>query len=161
MLRYAVLVLVSILSIGIFAQYELEDSSAYQGKKDAFKLIEHSVGTAGGRVLFHQDPRIELLINENKSSGTKELQGFRVQVFSSNAQRTAKDEAFSIEQRLVQAFPSHKVYVTYTSPFWKVRLGDFIDQESAKEFTEELLQKFPALRKDTYTVRERITVLDK
>lgn len=161
MLRYAVLVLVSVLSIGVFAQYELEDSSAFQSQKDAFKLIEQSVGTAGGSVLFHQDPRIELLINENKSSGTKELQGFRVQVFSSNAQRTAKDEAFRIEQRLVQAFPSHKVYVTYTSPFWKVRLGDFIDQESAKEFTEELLQKFPALRKDTYTVRERITVLDK
>jgi hypothetical protein len=86
------------------------------------------------------------------------IQGFRVQVFSSNTQRTARQEAFNHESNLKEAFPEMKVYVSYSSPFWKVRIGDFFTKEEARRFTEELLLKFPELKGETYTVRDQISV---
>lgn len=113
---------------------------------------------SSGSVEFFHDPRIEKLVMENVQQLARQTvnHGFRVQVFSSNAQRVAKDQAFKLETQLKNAFPQTGVYVTYSSPFWKVRIGDFGTPEDAREFTTELLRKFPGLRSQTYTVRERI-----
>jgi septal ring-binding cell division protein DamX len=84
--------------------------------------------------------------------------GYRVQVFSSNAQRTAKTEAFKVEKQIKDGFPEYAVYVNYTSPFWKVRVGDFKTMEDAQAFRNELNSTFPQLRSETYIVREQIHV---
>lgn len=83
-------------------------------------------------------------------------QGYRIQVFSSNVHRTAKTEAFNIEKELTAAFPETGVYVTYTSPFWKVRVGDFKTTEDAREFSEELVAAFPSLKATTYIVKDKV-----
>lgn len=161
MKRYAFIAFAVLISFSGYAQIERVRDFDDGGKKNAFEIITHSKGLGSGDVQFHQDIRIEDLVINNAAQGTKELQGYRVQVFSSNEQRTAKDEAFKIEQRLKQGFPLHNVYVSYTSPFWKVRLGDFETQDEARMFAEEVAQKFPSLRNHTYTVRDRITLIDK
>lgn len=131
-----------------------------------FAIVSKQEVTGGGSVRFFHDRRIEQVVSENSISRnnnnataaatTQISHGFRVQVFSSNRQRVAKDEAFRLESRLNEAFPGVGVYVSYTSPFWKVRIGDFKSKEEARLFTDELLRQFPALKGDTYTVRERI-----
>lgn len=124
-----------------------------------FRVIASIDSFKSGSVEFFHDPRIEKLVMENVQQLARQTvnHGFRVQVFSSNAQRAAKDQAFRLESQLKDAFPQTGVYVTYSSPFWKVRIGDFGTPEEAREFTNELLRKFPGLRSQTYTVRERIT----
>lgn len=129
--------------------------------KDAFQIISQKEKEGGAVVNFHQDKRIEkILINSNPTTGSV-AKGYRVQVFSSNSQATARQEAFSHESILNEAFPDMKVYVTYNSPFWKVRLGDFITQSEARRFTVELLSRFPELKGETYTVRDNISVSSK
>lgn len=86
------------------------------------------------------------------------MSGFRVQVFSSNVQRTSKTEAFRIEKMIKDQFPDQGVYVNYISPFWKVRAGDFRTQAAAQSFRRELIQAFPNLRSEVYTVRDKIFI---
>jgi len=161
MQQYFLLALVFLYSIVVSAQDLVNDSIGRDVQKNAFEKISKRNHLSEGTVHFYQDARIEKIVIENSTTLNTEVQGYRVQVFSSNAHRTAKDEAFKLEQRLSQVFPDHKVYVTYSSPFWKVRMGDFYTQEAARTFMDELLGTFPSLRKETYTVRDRITVTEK
>ena len=80
-----------------------------------------------GNVVVYQDSSIYRLMEDMSTGAERELvqiQGYRVQVYSSNRQRTAKDEAFALEKRLQEAQLQASVYVLYTPPFWKVRLGE-------------------------------------
>lgn len=112
------------------------------------------------KVVINQDPKLDKLITDHinrkdeSASGTYTGYGYRVQVFSSNAQKTAKSEAFSIERKLRSAFPGYGVYRIYASPFWKVRIGDFRSLEDAKAFRSDVVKAFPELSRETYTVRE-------
>jgi hypothetical protein len=81
-----------------------------------------------------------------------------VQVFSSNQQHTAKTEAFRVEKLIRDQFPTLGVYVNYTSPFWKVRVGDFSTQAEATSFRNELISAFPTMRSETYIVKEQILI---
>ena len=113
-------------------------------------------------VLIHQDKRIEQLLVAKRSANTSHEQattsGYRVQVFSSNTQRSAKAEAFKIEKQILDEFPEQAVYVNYTSPFWKVRVGDFKTQGDAQTFRSQLIESFPNLRSGTYIVHEQINI---
>lgn len=113
-------------------------------------------------VKIHQDSRIESLVVAKKTGmglrDTKTVSGFRVQVFSSNVQRTAKAEAFKREKQIKEEFPDQTVYVNYSSPFWKVRVGDFRTQAQAQEFRNEMISAFPSLRSETYIVKEQVFI---
>ncbi|MDD3194525.1 MAG: SPOR domain-containing protein [Paludibacter sp.] len=133
-----------------------QESTENKPKKNAFEIIAARDSISGGSVKIHQDIRIERIVNENTTGTAAYTHGYRVQVFSSNAQRSGKEEAFSIERRLREAFPDVGIYVSYSSPFWKVRIGNFLTTEEAKAFTEEVLALFPRLKSTTYTVRDRV-----
>ena len=87
-----------------------------------------------------------------------EIDGYRVQVYSSNQQQYAKAEALELEAKL-KAAVSHTVYVQYASPFWKVRVGDFRTYDEAKEYKKLFVQQFPEMVGETYIVRDKIQVL--
>lgn len=117
-----------------------------------------SVTNASVRV--YQDKRIEQLIESKKSGGNSRysVSGYRVQVFSSNVQRTAKGDAFRIEKLIRDQFPNQAIYVNYVSPFWKVRVGDFRTQAQAQAFRAQLINSFPQMRSEIYIVREQISI---
>lgn len=113
-------------------------------------------------VIVHQDKRIEQMIVSKRISSNSKVHstasGYRVQVFSSNTQRTAKSEAFKIEKQINDMYPNERVYVNYTSPFWKVRVGDFGTMAEAQVFRSEIIKAFPDMRSETYIVREQINI---
>jgi hypothetical protein len=87
-----------------------------------------------------------------------EIDGFRVQIYSSNQQQSAKGEALELEARIKEKV-SQTVYVQYLTPFWKVRLGDFRTYEEANEYKKLFVEAFPDMLGDTYIVRDKIHVL--
>lgn len=111
------------------------------------------------RVRVHQDSLMEMLLKEKiyGKSAQIEINGFRVQIFSSNRQQTAKEEALVLEKKMTEAL-STAVYVTYIAPFWKVRLGNFRTYDEANAFKVQLITQFPELQGDTYIVRDKIQV---
>lgn len=108
-----------------------------------------------------QDTLITRLL-QNKISGVqqqeKEVDGYRVQVYSSNSQQKAKSEAIALEEQLNKLL-DEPVYVQYMPPFWKVRIGDFTSYEQAQEFKEQVIALAPELQGDTYVVRDKIHVI--
>jgi len=127
-----------------------------------FEALSTPDSTSHATVKMHQDKRIEqLLSNKKKLNNTQDqstTNGYRVQVFSSNVQRVAKNDAFKIERQIREIFPDQTVYVNYSSPFWKVRVGDFISHAQAQSFRSKLIEAFPAMRSEIYIVREQIII---
>ncbi|MBQ2503905.1 MAG: SPOR domain-containing protein, partial [Lachnospiraceae bacterium] len=87
-----------------------------------------------------------------------EIDGYRVQIYSSNQQQAAKSEALDLEDRIKEKI-DQPVYVLYIPPFWKVRLGDFRTYEEAREYKKLFVDNFPEVMGDTYIVRDKIQVL--
>jgi len=108
-----------------------------------------------------QDSAMRVLLDE-AVNGKRELverDGYRVQIYSSNQQQTAKAEALDLEARLKDKI-SQTVYVQYLPPFWKVRLGDFKTYDEAREYKKEFVTQYPDMMGDTYIVRDKIWVLE-
>lgn len=111
-------------------------------------------------VSVQQDSAIYRLLENRKAGAGEEvtMQGYRVQVYSSNQQRVAKDEAFAIEKTLKNAEIEMPVYVQYNPPFWKVRIGNFRTTEEAQAAKTDILSKVPELKVTTFVVRDEIVV---
>ena len=107
-----------------------------------------------------QDSMMNVLLEEavNGKHELVEMDGYRVQIYSSNQQQTAKSEALELEGKLRESI-THSIYVQYLPPFWKVRIGDFRTYEEAKEYKKQFVALFPELMGDTYIVRDKIQVM--
>jgi septal ring-binding cell division protein DamX len=130
-------------------------------KENIFDALSKKDSVSGAVVKMHQNKSIEQRVARGTTSANGSIQsvtttGYRVQVFSSNTQRTARGEAYKIEKEIRDAFPEHEVYVSYTSPFWRVRIGNFRSIDEAQAFRSQVIKTFPNLRTDTYTVRDQI-----
>ncbi len=113
-------------------------------------------------VVVHADSSVHRLLQDKIDGVVREevqIQGYRVQVYSSNNQQTAKNEAFQIEQQIIQAGMEIETYVIYNPPFWKVRVGNFRTQDEANLLKAEIIRLLPSLQADTYVVRDQIQVI--
>lgn len=86
------------------------------------------------------------------------MAGYRVQVFSDNNARTAKSEARSKQRVISSRFPNYQTYVMYTSPYWRLKVGDFKTQKEANALADELRRAFPSYSKEIRVVRDRINI---
>lgn len=97
-------------------------------------------------------------VEKTDSTAFLKIQGYRTQVFSGNNQRKSKDEAFGKEKKIKELFPEVPTYVTYTAPFWKLRVGDFRSHEEAYHMQRLLMTAFPSFGKEMYIVREEVKI---
>ena len=110
-----------------------------------------------GVVVLHQDSIMETLLVKKESADKNDAitaVGYRVQVYSNNNARKAKSEAFELEEKLLELFPEVKCYVSYSAPFWKVRLGDFSNYAEAVIFSKKVKSKLPKLANEIIVVKE-------
>jgi hypothetical protein len=149
------LVLAFVLILGTLQTLKSQDSKS----RNIIESLSTPDSVTNATVRIYEDKRIEQLVSTKRNLvGSKQAtgSGYRVQVFSSNVQRTAKTDAFRIEKQISDAFPDQAVYVNYVSPFWKVRVGDFKAQSQAQAFRSQLISTLPQMRSEIYIVREQI-----
>ena len=94
----------------------------------------------------------------SRTKGYAQSSGFRIQVFSDNDYRTAKNNALYKEGLIQQAFPELETYVTFTSPFWRLRVGDFRSYEEAGNALIQLKKEFPQMAREMRVVRDKIHI---
>lgn len=137
-----------LLSIAVWA----EDSIVSPAKPN---LLDSMPG-----VEVVQDSMVGVLLNVAMKGRMElvEIDGYRVQIYSSNQQQTAKEEALELEQKIKDKV-NQTVYVQYLPPFWKVRLGDFRTYEEARDYKKSFVQLYPSMMGDTYIVRDKIQVI--
>ena len=113
-----------------------------------------------GVVVLRQDSIMGSLLVKKESTDKNNAVtavGYRVQVYSNNNARKAKSEAFELEEKLKEIFPDVKCYVSYSAPFWKVRLGDFSNYAEAVVFSKKVKKELPKLAGEIIVTKENNT----
>lgn len=121
------------------------------------KLITEEMAHA----VVHQDSLVTQLMRDKRmgyTRGEQVIDGFRVQIYASNAQQRAKQEAFELQQR-IESQIDVPVYILSEPPFWKVRIGNFLNREAANQYKTTFLAFFPELTGSTYIVPDKIIVI--
>ena len=118
-----------------------------------------------GNVKVFQDETIQSIVAIRSDSILKDdtdlptnyvkAKGFKIQVFSGNNQSKSKNEAFSKKAQVENAFPEMETVVTFNSPFWRLRVGNFQTREEAQEVLKEMKRKFPSF-KEMYIVADTV-----
>jgi hypothetical protein len=97
---------------------------------------------------------------QTKAPGTiVKCPGFKIQVFSGNDQRKSKNEAYSKQNQIKNFFPDIDTVVSFHSPFWRLRAGNFKTQSEALQAMGELRRAFPSFGKEMYVVKDQITLV--
>ncbi len=129
------------------------------------KTIVDVINDADGTIYIYQPSSIDKLLqraesgNSHSSSATaKGNIGYRIQVFLDNNMRTAKANAEYRMHLMEQNHPEWRAYITFDSPYWRVRVGDFRTRTEADAAMRELKNTYPAFADDLRLVRERIDV---
>lgn len=84
--------------------------------------------------------------------------GYRVQVFDDNNPRTARAQSEARRRQIVEAFPQWPCYVSFNSPYWQVRVGDFTTRGQAEAALAEIRDAFPATSAYIRVVRDKINI---
>lgn len=93
---------------------------------------------------------------ESDSAAPVKTGGYRVQVFSGNNPRTARAEAHGRAAAIGAEFPEWATYVSFDSPYWRLKVGDFRSYEDGQAALSLLKKHFPAYAKEMRLVRDRI-----
>ena len=140
---------------------EQEDSVVVKlSTRDYLNLLMTPDPLTGAVINIYQDSLILGAIGKGVFAEAQEAKGFRIQIFSSNRGASARERAFEIKDILVSKHPNlaNEIYITYTSPFWKVRVGNCETNAKAQELRQWIIAEFPEFTTETYIVPSMIYV---
>lgn len=84
--------------------------------------------------------------------------GYRILVYQTNKSKNAKSNAQKRARDITVKFPQYQFYFNYKAPTWRLRVGDFIDEESAHRALKQLRQAFPMYSKEMTIIHDHINV---
>ncbi len=115
-------------------------------------LLFSAVCQNNGKVEVIGDSRISSLIEKHKTACSREkIIGWRVQIFFDSG-NNSKNKAYSKKGAFSAKYPDIGSYLSFQSPNYKVRVGDFRTRMDAEGFKKMLLTDHP----DSFVVRDEI-----
>jgi len=124
-----------------------------------------------GNVTVYEDEAIDGLIGAKGSTASPgktgdkpssgnfiQTQGYKIQVYSGNDQRRSKNEASARKRLIEERFPGTDVTITYNSPVWRVRAGNFKSYEEAFEALKEFKNAFPSFGREMQIIKAVVKV---
>lgn len=114
--------------------------AAYDAQAQTTKVDVH-YSTASLDSLF--------IVNQQNNYNKKNIDGYRIQIYSGSGV-AAKKEALDSKVKFLSQFPNEKVYVVYSAPFWRVRIGDYRFRSEAMTLLGKVKRQFPG----SYTVKD-------
>ena len=102
--------------------------------------------TVNSNVFVVKDNRIDLLakkkaeINKKAADARRPTKGYRIQVLNT----TDRTQALAAKSKLLSVYPEHKTYLMYQAPYFKLRIGNFVERAEADVLKKELAKLFPA-----------------
>jgi sporulation related protein len=103
-------------------------------------------------VVIHTNDSVNATVGMHKDfmNELKTIDGYRVQVYSSTRlQQTMRRKA-----EFETAFKDLKVYVVFTEPSYRLRIGDFTNKVEAYELMQKLKKKYP----EAFIVKDQIKI---
>ena len=84
--------------------------------------------------------------------------GYRILVYQTNKSKNAKANAQKRARDIAVKFPQYQFYFNYKAPTWRLRLGDFVDEEGAHRALKQMRQAFPMYAKEMTIIHDHINV---
>ena len=112
----------------------------------AFLFAGGAFAQQPGKVEVIKDPQIDSLIARRAqlikaSRRSSVASGFRVQIFSSTDRKTVYAE----QTKFKASYPSIRSYISYSEPYYKLRVGDFRNRLEAEKLINQLKRKYEGL----------------
>ena len=120
------------------------------------EVIKVSVSNEEENVNSAQESSASINAPTGGSAILTKTAGYRVLVFSDGNAKTAKNEARSKAQNISSRLPKYRTYVTYTSPYWRLKVGDFLTRQEAENAADEIKKIFPAYAREVRVVTDRV-----
>lgn len=101
--------------------------------------------TVNSFVYVTKDSRYDILvkkkaeINKKAVDSKKPTKGYRIQVLNTND----RNQALAAKSKLLSQFPEHKTYLMYQAPYFKIRIGNFVEKKDADDLKRQLARMFP------------------
>jgi hypothetical protein len=105
-----------------------------------FIMSQTTLFAQNGEIHVQQDSRIDVLMQKqlNLNASKHGVDGFRVQIHFGQSRETAQ----KIRSRFSIDFPELKTYLGYNSPYYKIRVGDFITRLEAYKVQKAITKKY-------------------
>lgn len=105
--------------------------------RNIFELL-NTTGFYGNRVTLVQPSQLKSAIEDQIiRNSVKKIQGFRIRIFSSNAQ-TARSVAQAMKEEFESIYPHIPAYPRFESPDYRLLVGNFRTKSEAMRFHKEL-----------------------
>ncbi len=133
---------------------------------DSVTNIVEAINNEDGTIYIYQSSALDALIAPQGQLGQRSSEGassvkpatcYRIQIFSDNNVRTAKANAEYRKRLIEQQRPDWRTFMTFESPYWRVRVGEFRSQTEADAAMRELKADFPSFADDMKLVRDKIS----
>lgn len=152
-------------------------SATSANEREERSIADSIEAQSGGRIRIAMDESVARIVRQDtipaasseRSSLAEESQtdpahegrivyrsGYRIQLYAGNNQRTAKAQAQRLAAQVAKAFPEYGLYLAYKSPYWRLRMGDFLTREEALSAMNDIKAKLPSLSQEMRVVRDRI-----
>ncbi len=97
-------------------------------------------------VIVHKDARIDALIKKQESintttkkSAARTARGFRLLIVNTNK----REEAIAAKTKVYTFFPELSAYLSYQSPYFKLKAGNFKTRDEAERYRKNMASMFP------------------
>jgi len=97
-------------------------------------------------VIVHKDPRVDALIKKQgsinktvKKNSARFGKGYRLMIVNTNK----RDEAIAAKTKVYTYFPELKAYLSYQSPYFKLKAGNFKTRDEAERYRKLMSPHFP------------------
>jgi hypothetical protein len=101
-------------------------------------VADTTVEILATNTILHADPRLDIVLKKTKQtgggSGIYSGRGYRVQIYAGNDRSKAAKTKIDFQRR----FPGVYAYMTYVSPQFRVKVGDFRSRGEAQEMYSKL-----------------------
>lgn len=135
-------------------------------------IISHIM--AGGTITVNQPAALDSLIarpavaiadgasatESRPSEASSTRSGYRVQLFEDNNPRSARSQAENYHRRVQAEFPQLRSYISFNTPYWRLKAGDFRTRAEAESVLSELKQAYPAIAPYMRVVRDKINITE-
>lgn len=112
----------------------------------ALTTTAHAQADTGGTVTLIKDSRIDVLVKKQAQinrvaifkNSRGEYKGYRIMLLSTNN----RELAYKTRADILRNYPDQNVYMAYQSPYFKLRMGDYLKREDAEKMKKELSSMF-------------------
>ena len=110
-----------------------------------FSLVVFSSNLKSQTYFLDQDTRVNSLLNLHKEINSQDslVPGYRVQIFFESG-NFSKDSAIKTAEEFNKTFPGIRYYLSFSEPYYRIRVGDFRTLIEAKGFLAKLINTYPS-----------------